>query len=268
MKDGTKATQAFYDEYWPRNVPDYQKTREHVLSVIPDMRAAWALDAGCGTGVCSLALAERANGVVAIDISAKSLEVASRLAEKLGRENIDFGQADLLSLPFADGSFDLIYSWGAIDHTVDPIRALDEIVRVLKPEGVLVLAVYLKTRLTPLHELSRTICLRLPGLFRPILIKSAAVLVRAIERFKKLNNVRDDNPLVESQVEDWFFAPEKRFFSIEEMKGLFEERGLRFELLCERTGRFKSSSDFIARGVKESRPYDTGEEDTNPAGDR
>jgi ubiquinone/menaquinone biosynthesis C-methylase UbiE len=43
--------------------------------------------------------------------------------------------ADAEALPFADTSFDLVYSWGVLHHTPNTKRALDEIRRVLKPRG-------------------------------------------------------------------------------------------------------------------------------------
>ena len=44
--------------------------------------------------------------------------------------------------------------------------------------------------------------------------------------------------------------PEKHFFTIEEMGRLFKARGLTYEVVCEQTGRFRSSSNFIVRGVR------------------
>ena len=63
-------------------------------------------------------------------------------------------------------------------------------------------------------------------------------------------NVRDDNTSVEAQAEDWFFAPVKHFFSIDEMRQMYTELGMSFEVVVERTGRFQSSSDFIVRGQR------------------
>ena len=63
-------------------------------------------------------------------------------------------------------------------------------------------------------------------------------------------NLRDDNTSVEAQAEDWFFAPVKHFFSLDEMRQIYADLGLSFEVLAERTGRFRSSSDFIVRGQK------------------
>lgn len=245
-----KNTGSFYDGYWPKNVPDYRKTREHVLEIVPNKRYERAFDGGCGTGVNSLALSEMADNVVAFDLSPGSLKTAEGLAKKLDIKNIKFQQGSLLDIPYEDSSFDLVYSWGVIHHTTDPVGAFHELVRILKPGGDLVLAVYLKTRVTFIHEAVRKTCLMMPETVKKIFIRTVAFGVGLIERVKKLNVVRDDNPFIESKIEDWFFVPEKHYFTIDEMKRLYEDNGLTFDLICAKTGRFKSTSNFIVRGAK------------------
>lgn len=248
-KKKTQKTGAFYDVYWPRNVPDYRKTREHVHEIVPPGPYGRAIDGGCGTGVCSLALSELADEVVALDISRGSIKTGEGLAAKLGKDNIRFCQGSLLDIPFPDDSFDLAFSWGVIHHTVNPVQALDELVRVLKPGGTIVLAIYLKTALTPLHEGIRRICLHIPRKRRKPILRAFSRFVSVAERFGFTPRERNDNPTVESLIEDWYFVPEKHFYSIEEMRRLFKARGLTYEVVSEQTGRFKSTSNFIVRGV-------------------
>lgn len=241
-------TRVFYDEYWPRNVPDAARTAEHVRTIVPPGPFERALDAGCGTGVCSVALAERSREIVALDLSLASLRTARAVLEgstpRLAPAWLCGGS--LLALPLPAESFDLVFCWGVMHHTADPIRALDELVRVLRPGGTLVLAVYLRTWLTPLHEAARWLCLRLPSRWRPTVVRALAAVVRLTG--SGLRTSRDDNPRIESQVEDWFFVPEKHFFSPDQMAALFAERNLSFELLDSQTGRFRSSSNFVVRG--------------------
>lgn len=250
MKVREKHTQQFYDQYWPKNVPRAATTRRYVFAVLPEGGFQRALDAGCGTGVCSLALAERASDVIGLDISSRSLATLGQLAAQTGRRNIRVVQGSLLSTPLANESVDLVWSWGVIHHTSDPRRALAELVRVLRPGGTIILAVYRKSFLTPLHEAIRWLCLRFPGPLRRPFVWSVASAVWVLERVLRLKHSRPDNVSIAAQVEDWFFVPEKHFFSVDEMRRLFGHHGLTFELLEEATGRFKSSSNFTVLGKK------------------
>jgi SAM-dependent methyltransferase len=56
--------------------------------------------------------------------------------------------ADAESLPFAQGSFDLVYSWGVLHHTPDTQRAIDEVHRVLRPGGRAKVMIYHRASVT------------------------------------------------------------------------------------------------------------------------
>jgi len=256
MTVGTAAP--FYDRYWPANLPDAARAAEHVIAMVPPRRYQIALDGGAGTGVCSLALATLADQVIAADISIGSLRAARTLSEQQQVDNITFLQSDLLQLEFPDHSFDLVWSWGVIHHTVNPRQALAELVRVLKPGGTLVLAVYRRTGLTWFHEAVRATCLRLPPPAARVVIHSIAGFVAAIDMVRSRRPMRDDNPRIASKIEDWYFVPVKFFFGIEEMRALFATHGLSWELVTPATGRFASTSNFICRGVKQA-PNDVAE---------
>lgn len=101
------------------------------------------LDVACGTGMHSrnFAKAVPRGVVVGLDLSSSMLEAAGRRAREEAVRNLLFVHADALSLPFDDGSFDVV-SCGAGMHLISPLdRALAEMHRVLVPGGRLVASV-------------------------------------------------------------------------------------------------------------------------------
>lgn len=95
------------------------------------------LDAACGTGYGSAFLAEAAAHVVGVDASEGALAYARG---RYGRDNIEFAMMDVQRLELPDASFDTACSFETIEHVADPERAIAELVRVLRPRGVLVVS--------------------------------------------------------------------------------------------------------------------------------
>jgi len=97
--------------------------------------AGWrALEVGVGMGADFVRFAKTGTRIVGLDLASRSLELARRNAETSRVEPTLLG-ADAQALPFAEGTFDLVYSWGVLHHTPDAGCALREIHRVLRPGG-------------------------------------------------------------------------------------------------------------------------------------
>lgn len=98
------------------------------------------LDAGCGTGLVSLALHSAGLGVkhsIALDLSYKSLGIARKELGRQGKGHLDPVQGNVLKLPFADDTFDLLLMCGVLEYT--PLDdGLAEAARVLKKGAKLV----------------------------------------------------------------------------------------------------------------------------------
>ena len=95
------------------------------------------LDAGCGSGRLTVALARTGAEVTGVDTNASQLEVARRRAGAAGVE-LTLLEADFDALPFADASFDAVVSRLAVMASDDPAATLRELARVLEPGGRLV----------------------------------------------------------------------------------------------------------------------------------
>lgn len=98
------------------------------------------LDAGCGYCYHTTRLARSGAQITAVDFSDAALAAARRTTVAVGIDKqVTLKRADLTSLPFEDGSFDFVVSWGVIMHIPEMEKALSELARVLKPGGTLVL---------------------------------------------------------------------------------------------------------------------------------
>ncbi len=95
------------------------------------------LDVGCGIGGPSRFLAKEFGCRVAgLDLTAEFIEVANMLARRTGlADKVAYRQGDALDLPFADASFDLVWSQNAAMNIADRDRLYAEMRRVLKPTG-------------------------------------------------------------------------------------------------------------------------------------
>jgi len=104
-----------------------------------DVAGKLVLDAGCGMGRFSDVASRWGATVVGVDLS-RAVEAAQR---NLGdRPNVHVAQADILRLPFADETFDLVFSIGVLHHTPDTRAAFDRLPRLVKPGGRIAVWLY------------------------------------------------------------------------------------------------------------------------------
>jgi SAM-dependent methyltransferase len=124
-----------------------------------DLAGKLVLDVGCGMGRFAEVATRWGAKVVGIDLSLAS-EVA---AQNLEDRNATIFQADVFHLPFAEGSFDFIYSIGVLHHTPSCEQAVKVLPRLLKPGGRL--AVWLYSSYNPWYRMSdvyRKVTRRMP----------------------------------------------------------------------------------------------------------
>jgi len=95
-----------------------------------------ALDAGCGTGSISFALAPHIAEVVGVDTREDYLDAARAAAPA----NVRFQRADVMSLPFGYAEFDLVCCHRVLHHVRRPELAVSELARVARPGGKIFIA--------------------------------------------------------------------------------------------------------------------------------
>lgn len=97
------------------------------------------LDMGCGTGRWTKYIVERAKHIDAVDPS-NAIFVAAKMLNQYA--NVRLSKASVDSLPFADGSFDFVFSLGVLHHIPDTPKAMDSCVKKLKPGGHFLVYLY------------------------------------------------------------------------------------------------------------------------------
>jgi cyclopropane fatty-acyl-phospholipid synthase-like methyltransferase len=99
------------------------------------------LDAGCGVGGSAVWLAQnRGARVDGVNINEMQVEKARHGAAERGVENVEFHVADYTDVPFDDDTFDVVWAVESVCHTDDEHAFLQEAKRVLRDDGVLVVA--------------------------------------------------------------------------------------------------------------------------------
>ncbi|MDJ0961547.1 MAG: methyltransferase domain-containing protein [Acidimicrobiia bacterium] len=95
------------------------------------------LDLGCGPGSITVGLARYVapGRVVGVDAAPAALEHARTDAAEQHMDTVEFVESDVYTLPFDDGTFDVVYAHQLLQHLADPVAALDEARRVLRSGG-------------------------------------------------------------------------------------------------------------------------------------
>lgn len=146
---------------------DVRKDRRQAQIDLIEELLTWAgvkqaeniLDVGCGIGGSSLYLAKKFNATATgITLSPVQANRAMERSQQAGmsdlsaRPNAQFRVADALNMPFADDSFDLIWSLESGEHMPDKAKFLQECYRVLKPGGMFLMATWCHRATTPPAE--------------------------------------------------------------------------------------------------------------------
>jgi len=122
--------------------PDYQAYHRRMIELIGPPDGRHVCEVGCGSATTSAFLAGLGARITLLDLSVGLLDFARRLFGRLGhRASLVRGNG--LSMGFRDGSFDVVWNGGVIEHFTDDgkVELLREMWRVTRPGGVLYLTV-------------------------------------------------------------------------------------------------------------------------------
>jgi SAM-dependent methyltransferase len=139
------STEAHWNRFWRERAeidevyPTSSGIVEQILAEGP-VAGKRVLEVGAGSGRDSVTLAAQGARAVILDYSVPSLEVARDVARREGRDVL-LVRADALRLPFREGTFDVVFHQGLLEHFRDPVPLLRENVRVLGPDALLLVDV-------------------------------------------------------------------------------------------------------------------------------
>lgn len=193
-------------------------------------KGAQILVAGCGTGHEALqyAVLFPEAEVLAVDLSLTSMAYGLGKAREFGITNITFRQADILRLGEIGRQFDCIVSGGVLHHIKDMFRAWQVLTGMLKPNGVMKIALYSRTarrNLLAFHDIIRK---SYPGLdlagmrnFRHNSEKIAGKkLVASLSGFEDYYHL--------SMYRDMMFHVQERNLNLDEISDMLDKLGLSF----------------------------------------
>lgn len=225
------AVQVQYEEFpYPRWKALYRDIRDENVEGFLRGAEADILVAGCGTGreALELAVVFPDAHILAVDLSKSSLSYAIRKATEFGIENVSFQHADIMELCTLEHRFDYIASSGVLHHLNDPVEGWRILTQLLKPKGLMRIALYSRQARAAVNEARHKIFEKGIG--------SDADSIRKFRRdakqllkfgtLKTLENFLDYYTIPECR--DLLFHVQEHQFDLYQVEGILKELDLEF----------------------------------------
>lgn len=221
-----KRVKNFYEKYPLGGIWDsferklsWRLGREPWVLDLTNEAAGKTLEVGCGTGEDSSLLARNPNvtSLTSIDLTERHITEAKRNFKQSGLKG-NFIRMDAENLKFKDSTFDTVYSYGVLHHTPDTQGAIDEIYRVLKPNGKFILMLYHKQGLYGFAiRTIRPILAKLPLKFKtPHNSRMGTLIIEFAQHpvLKTYNNEEIKELLHKFRIEKMYFTRRKFYANI------------------------------------------------------
>ena len=156
LKKRQDKMRAFFDSVAGRLGRDYvpgkswKSLAEALLRLMPPLVVA---DLGAGEGASALLLSQSAKRVIAVDSSAKMIDVGREQARRKAVTNIEFRLGDMEEIPVASGEVELAFFSQSLHHALHPARALEEAARILVAGGRVLILDLVRHRFEEAREL-------------------------------------------------------------------------------------------------------------------
>jgi 2-polyprenyl-3-methyl-5-hydroxy-6-metoxy-1,4-benzoquinol methylase len=219
-RDVTPRVRSFYEE---NPFPNYEGVEEYGDLVTkgnanPFSRALLdaigynklILECGCGTGQLSHYLQLNNNHVLGIDMSLSSLGLAVEHKQRNNLTRAAFVQMNIFDLAIKDASFDVVISHGVLHHTFSARKAFAQIVRKVKPGGIVMVGLY-------------NLYARVPTWIRSKLIGAFGANIDFVVR-RRIHDARK----ADIWIKDQYYNPHETWHSIDEVLQWFRENDVEY----------------------------------------
>jgi len=248
-----KTVESFGEEWTKFSRFDDEEIRiagDQYFDIIPEayLKDKTVLDVGCGTGRWMRYVADKAKFVDGIDPSVAVLAAAKLLKDK---NNIRISKAGVDNIPFADESFDFVFSLGVLHHIPDTAKAMKDSVKKLKKGGYFLVYLYysldnrgmLFKLLFFLSNVLRSFISKLPSGFKKFICDIIAIVaympfvlltklmkaigLKKIVKYIPLSYYADKSfNIIKNDALDRFGTPLEQRFSKGEIREMMEKAGL------------------------------------------
>ncbi|OGJ57740.1 hypothetical protein A3H22_02215 [Candidatus Peribacteria bacterium RIFCSPLOWO2_12_FULL_55_15] len=172
------------------------------------------LEVGCGTGQMTNFLGlVQTRTVIGVDMSLPSLKLGQGFKERFGLQNVSFAQGNIFAMPIAENSIDVLICSGVLHHTPDPKGGFQNLLRLLKPGGNILIGLYNTYARIPLG-----------------LRKTFFTMTRESCRFLDAHMRRRDVDQAKKEIwfADQYRNPHESWHSVDEVLRWFDESGVKF----------------------------------------
>ena len=178
MTDQPVGSKAFFDD-----LDDYRFDKLHYLPQLVDFssfKGQRLVEVGCGIGTDLARFARGGARVTGVDLAETAIDLARKNFQLHDLAPEELRVANGEALPYADGSFDVVYAHGVVQYTADPATLIRECHRVLRPGGTAIFMVY--NRVSWLNALSKVMKVALEHEDAPVLKKYSIAEFKALLR--------------------------------------------------------------------------------------
>lgn len=175
---------------------------------------ATVLEVGCGTGQMTNFIGMvNTRTVIGVDQSIASLTLGQKFRDQFGLGNVHFVQGNIFNMPIAEKSIDVLICSGVLHHTPDPYEGYKELLRLVKPGGMILIGLYNSYA-------------RIPTGIRKIIFFMTGKTLRFLDWHLRKKNVDEDKK--EIWFRDQYQNPHESWHSVDEVLKWFDETQVEF----------------------------------------